>query len=1056
MKKLNKIVTVIALFLVINVGTNAQESIIQTEIKGTVYESATGKVLAGAKVSIEGLTSSITDENGKFTINKTYKGAYLTIVAPGYITKQIPVVAKSEFQIWMMDESYKLKSTSVKNVFDSKNNYAVNNSLASHENSEDCRTGYASVEDVLKTGFSGLNVISRSGMPGAGSNLFMNGINSLNTNNQPLIVVDGVIFDNQTMFSLIGGNNTSALSDIDVKDIDNITVLKDGTSIYGSKGANGVLLITTLRAKDAATRINFYSYMGINTQPSSTYPMMNGWSHKNYLTDILSSAGYTSNQIQDLPYINNTKPVLENWGISGNADYYNYNQETNWQDEVFKTSFNRNYHINVTGGNDATLYAISVGYLGHDGLVENTSFSRYSSRVNASIKMSEWFKMIANVSFVYTDRQLSYEGLNKNFNPVYASLVKSPFTSPYIYNYEGLKTPNLSDKDAFNFSNPRAIIENSNPGSNRFRFFSSVNGIITFSKNVFADVIVGITSDRVTKESIFLPESGIYHPVQANGEITNQTQQMRNMFKQLNSDVRLTYKKTFNNVHDFAARAGVRILTSSNELDWGKAYNTSSDEMKTLGDGKNTLAEMGGSLGEWNSISNYASVDYSYANRYFVTVNAALDGSSRFGKNADGIKIGNNVFGLFPSINGAWIISSEDFMSQQSMFDVLKLRASYSVSGNDDIGNYSSSKYYISNGFLGAYGLIRGNIPDEKLKWETNRKLNAGIDISMLKERLNLSIDVYKSTTSDLISITNLPTVSGLSTSISNDGTLQNTGFDLSLSGRIINTKNFKWDAGLTVSAYKNKLTERTIDEQLSSLAGAVIRTKVGAPIAQFYGYKTDGIYNSAQEASSEPLAIKNPYGVTVPFTAGDMKFVDLKTDGYIDENDMTVIGDPNPDFFGSISNTLRYKRFSLNAICSFVVGNDVYNALRANLESFSGFENQTIAANSRWRYDGQQTNTPKATYGDPMGNARFSDRWIEDGSYLRLKTVTLGYDIPVKTGFISNLNVYVTANNLLTLTGYKGYDPEFSSGQSPINAGIDMGATPQPRSILVGLKLGL
>ena len=285
---------------------------------------------------------------------------------------------------------------------------------------------------------------------------------------------------------------------------------------------------------------------------------------------------------------------------------------------------------------------------------------------------------------------------------------------------------------------------------------------------------------------------------------------------------------------------------------------------------------------------------------------------------------------------------------------------------------------------------------------------------------------------------------------------MQNKGIDLNITGRIIDRPTVKWDLGLNISNYQNQLLAMSTDETLTQIAGGTVRTKVGAPIAQFWGYQTDGIFRTQAEATAANLKIKNTDGTVVPFTAGDVKFVDQNLDGVINEKDMTVIGDPNPKFFGSVSNKIQYKRFTLNALITFSVGGSVYNALRANLESMSSLDNQTIVATDRWQTDGQITNTPKAVWGDPMGNARFSDRWIEDGSFARLKSVTLSYDIPLKSGFINNAQAYVTATNLLTFTNYLGYDPEFSSGQSPLYYGVDNGMSPQPRSVLVGIKIGL
>jgi TonB-linked SusC/RagA family outer membrane protein len=1056
MKHIKQLISTLILAAVISNFSFAQNRVSETAISGTVFESANGKPLAGASVTLPGVSSAITDEDGKFTLKKSFPGAYITINAPGFATKQMAVSSQKEIKVWLIDDSFKSKYDDVALPLGMKNGISNSAAISTHENRSDYKLGAAGIETVLQTSVNGLNSVSRSGMPGSGANMFINGFNSLNAGSQPLIILDGVMYENQTIFSLINGNNISPLSDIDVKDIENITVLKDGASIYGSKAANGVLIINTLSAKSPATRINFYAYMGANTEPTTQYKMMDAWSYKNYLIDMLSDKGMTTGEIQSLPYINSEKPVAENWGISGNADYYRYNQSTDWQKEVLKTSFNRNYHLNITGGNDQALYAISVGYLGHEGNVDNTSFSRYTTRVNTKIKMTEWFKLNANMSFVYSSRNLSFEGMNRNFNPVYSSLVKSPFTSPYVYNTSGEVTPNLENADVFNVSNPRAIIDNGIATNNRFRFFAVMNGVISLTKYLDADIIVGLTTDKVTSERVFMPSAGVYHSPLPSAVVTNESQQMRNHLLQMNTDARLTYKRTFDYVHNFTTRAGFRFQNSDAELDWGQAYNTSSDEMKTLSDGVNNLAQVGGSLGNWRTISNYLNVDYGYMNKYFISANAALDGSSRFGKNADGIKLFNNVFGLFPSVNAAWLISSEEFMRNQNAFDMLKLRAGYSITGNDNIGNYSARYYYVPQGQLGAYGLVRGNIPNDELKWETNKKAVVGLDASFLKEKLNLSLDVYSSVTENLIGISNIGSYSGIGSSIVNDGSLQNNGIDLSINARIVDKPNLKWDLGVNVSAYKNKLLTRSVDEEFTQIAGGTVRTKTGAPIAQFYGYKTDGILNSDQEAIDANLSIKNPDGMIYPFGAGDVRFVDAVADGIIDDKDMTVIGDPNPDFFGSFNSRLQWKQFTLSAVFTYSVGNDVYNAVRANLESMSGTDNQTIAAAYRWKVDGQNTNMPKATWGDPMGNARFSDRWIEDGSFLRMKNVTLSYNLPIKSSFIANAQAYVSASNMLTLSKYLGYDPEFMTGSSPLYFGIDSGVSPQPKTILFGIKIGL
>ncbi|MBN2766490.1 MAG: SusC/RagA family TonB-linked outer membrane protein [Paludibacteraceae bacterium] len=1056
MKRIRYYIALFSFMAVLHAPVLARDIVTDTEISGTVYQTANGKPLAGAQVSIPGVASATTSEDGVYRLRRSFSSAVMLIKAPGFVTKQIPIRGRTSINIWLIDDSFNDVYGEIVLPFVKKDKLRATQSVSTHSNRRDYQSGSATVENILQSGVNGLNTVSRSGMPGAGANLFLNGINSIHSNNQPLIVVDGLIYDNQPFASLIGGNSSSALSDIAVHDIDNITILKDGGSVYGSKGANGVILINTIQAREAATRIDFHAYSGVNFEPDTKYKMLDAWSYKNYLTDMLLSQGMSTTQIQALPYINQEKPTVENWGISGNKDYYRYNQQTDWQDEVFRTSLNSNYHVNITGGNEKTLFAFGVGYLGHEGLVENTSFNRYSTRANAKIKMTDWFRLNANVSFVYSERDLKFEGADQNFNPVMAALVKAPFTSAKVYNVIGQETPNLEGVDMFNISNPTAIINNSKSESNRFRFNGGVDAEIKFTSFLKANFIFGLTSDKVTKESVFLPNAGVFHPALASGEITNQSQQLRNSFSLVNTEGMLSYEKNFDETQNVTARIGSRILTAKNELDWGKAFNTSSDEMKTLGDGRNTLAQVGGMLGSWASVSNYLNLEYAHSNRYFISINAALDGSSRFGKNADGIRISNNVFGLFPSLNAAWIVTGEKFMANQDFFDLLKVRAGYSVSGNDDIGNYSARYYYEPQVLLGAYGLVRANIPNDKLKWETNRKATVGLDFAMFKERLNLSVDLYNSITSDLISINAITPATGMSVTLSNDGSLRNRGIDVNINGRVIDRNDFKWDLGLNISHYKNTLLSIANNQKITQAANGFVISKTGAPVAQFYGYQTDGILNSADEATEAGLSIQKTDGTLVPFTAGDVKFVDRDKNNIIDENDMTVIGNPNPDVFGSLNSLFIWKRFSMNTVFTYSIGSEVYNLIRSEIESLSNTDNQTIAAQYRWKTNGQETLIPKAVWGDPMQNSRFSDRWIEDGSYVRLKSLTFAYDIPLNTKLINNLQIYLTGNNLLTFTKYLGYDPEFSTSQNPVFAGIDTGVSAQPRTLLFGIKLGL
>lgn len=1027
-------------------------------IKGIVRASATKQPIAGASVSIPGIASSITEDDGSFSLQKTQEGAVLHIEIPGYATQKVAIQGKTEFDIYLHDESFRSSYITFDTPFGSQEVISTTSSLSTVSYKNSYQRGASNVETVLQDGALGLNTIIRSGAPGSGGDMYMRGFNSINATSQPLVIIDGVPFENFMVgTSLISGNVINPLSGLDVKDIESITVLKDATSIYGSRGANGVILINTAKAKGQATVIDFYAYADYNLEPNTQYKMLNGRQSKAYLNEIYATSGlYSPNEIQNLPIFNQEKPVSHEWGIEGNKDYYRYNHDTNWQDKVFRGSLSQNYGLSIKGGDDVALYALSVGYMGRNGIVENTDYSRYNTQFNTQINMTSNIKLNANINFSYGERNLMYEGESPNYNPMYVSLVKSPFMTSHVYDENGILSPNMEPADIYGVSNPVSLVDGlTSLKSKNYRFFGNLGGEFKLNRNLSIDALFGITFDK-TRESIFLPSEGLHHDMLPSSEVRNQMQGSVSRYMQYYGDVRLGYKKIFNGIHSLTGRLGLRYQANDMESDWTKDYNSSNDNMQSVGQGDDKLKEKGGHLDSWKWMSYYLNAEYGLMNKYFASLNMALDGSSRFGKDASGLKMFDNVFGLFPSITGAWLISSESFMSDITPVNLLKLRAGYSISGNDDIGNYTSRPTYMPQNFLKYYGFVRANITNPELKWETSSKFNVGLDVALFNERLNFSFDVYSNKTKDLLMWNQSDGAAGISLYADNDGTLKNTGIDLGINGRIINKKDFKWDMGLNLAHYKNEVTELSVDNKITEIAGGYIRTKVGAPIGQFYGYKTNGVYATEQIATNEGLSRRNPNGTLTKFGAGDVRFVDAKKDNVIDEEDMVVIGDPNPDFYGSITNTFQYKRLSLNAIFTYSLGNDIYNSLRHELESMSSFKNQTQAVLNRWSHEGHVTNTPRAAYGDPMENSRFSDRWIEDGSYLRMKSITLSYDFPIKQGFVRGVQAYVTGNNLLTFTKYLGYDPEFSANSNPLYYGIDTGITPHPRSILFGVKIGL
>lgn len=1022
-------------------------------VSGQVLSLETGEPLAGVSLSIAGVASAITDDEGRFSMKSGQAGDLIQVRAEGYAYKEV-VVGKTDLIIRLHDQSLGTVYKEMTSPFGERKWTSNGASVATISNRENYKKTIVSMESLLQDEGLGVNTVMRAGMFGSGANMYLRGFNTIYATSQPLIVIDGIPFENtMNVSSRISGNFITPLTGIDAKDIERITVLKDAASIYGSKAANGAILIETARATEQATFIDFHAYAGINRTPTY-YPMMNDFQYRSYLTEMLSSSGKTALEIQGLPYIDNEVPWREKWGVEGNADYYRYHHNTDWQKEVFRNSLSQNYYLNIKGGDDIALYAMSVGYLNHEGIIRNTDFSRYNTQFNAELYIVKWLKMTGNMNFAYSFRNLANEGLS-DFNPLLTALRKSPFEAPYLFNVDGIQTSILEQADVFGVSNPTALVNMRTPLENKsYRFFGNLGATAMLGDFFELDMRFCVTFDKM-RENIFMPSEGLIHQSLTSSDVERQMQSEVARYLQYYFDTHLGYRRSFDRKHHLSAVLGMRYQTNGMNGNWIDAYNSSSDDLRTVGYGVLELASVTSLMGEWKWLSYYLNGDYNYRNKYFLSYNMSIDGSSRFGKEASGMKLGGSVFGVFPSLTAAWLLSSEDFINMPAWVELLKLRAGYSATGNDGIGNYNSQTLYTSQKLLTKFrGLVRGNIGNPALKWETVHKMNIGIDAALFNERLIVTLDLFNNVTKDLMIWKQTKDYVGITSYVENDGTMKNTGFEIGINGRIVNG-DFKWDLGVNIAKYKNEITELSQD-YMTEIAGATILTAKGNPLGLFYGYKTDGVYATTEEARAAGLNIGLADGTKMPFQAGDVRFVKQTAGDVLDASDMTVIGDPNPDWYGSIVNRMQWKRFTLNAVFTYSLGNDVYNAVRAKFESMKGFDNQTINVANRWMKEGHVTTTPRAVWGDPMENSRFSDRWIEDGSYLRLKSLSLSYDIPLKATFIRGLQVYVTGLNLITFTNYLGYDPEFSAMQSPLYYGVDMGITPNPRSLMVGVKLGL
>ena len=1033
------------------VSSQSSHSSFTTEVVGVVLDASTKKPVLGARVFYRELASSITKEDGTFSIKLPNDKVVLSVEASGYDGYELAVAGRKKLQLYLQefdgnDGVYQLPTNQV-------SEYNRSDAATSLSLSDNWSAILESPDTYLQGRVAGLNVTRHSGTSNSGSFYNLRGINSISATNKPLIVVDGVIYD-ATVYgsSTISNFFDNPLSYIDPRDISNITVLKDASAaaLYGTKAANGVILITTSRAKELGTKIDFALYGGLNTAPTSL-PVMNAANYRTYLNDLMTSQGMTNAQIQATDFMNDSP---------SNANYYSTHNETDWQKKIYSVNPLTNMYLRIAGGDNIAKYALSINYLGNNNSLAGSDLSKYSTRFNADLNLTRRLTAAANLSFSYNAADARDAGLSFKTNPSYLALVKAPFYTDLTRNSQGIFSPRLTDADAFNVGNPIAATQNMIGQNRAYRF----QGIIDFKYKLGQFFNLGsniaVTFDKIT-ENRFIPDYGFLADTLMSVIALRQANAQAKKVFNLYNETYLNFAKVWANRHDFSGRTGLRFINSSSEQTGLTSYNSAIDEINSVQNTAQLYNSITGTKGTYNWLNTYLNLNYSYAGKYFVSVNAALDGSSRFGKEivaSDAIKIGSTPFAFMPSLSTAWVISSEKFMANSGV-DLLKIRLSAGRVGNDDIGNYASQKYYSSQNLLGSQGLVIASVANPALKWETVTKLNGGLDFTAFKQRLSLSVDVFQNKTTDMLTLVNAPMTSGIKTLLTNRGAMTTTGFEAMVNVKVINKADFKWDVGFNVAQAKSVVDQLPIDyaSSLNTYSGANYLTAVGYAPNVFYGVVANGVYATNEDASKDGFTSLQADGTYKAFQAGDVRFVDVNGDKVIDGKDYQVLGNPNPEFYGGISNHVTYKNWTLDALVSFVSGNKVYNYTRRKLESGSAYENQSNALLARWKGQGQVTDIPRVTYGDPVQNNRFSSRWIEDGSYARLRTVTLSYNFnTAASAFLRSITVYVTANNLVTLTKYLGYDPEFSATNSIIGQGVDNTLEPTQKSFHLGIKLGL
>ncbi len=1045
------------------------------EVKGVVVDAASNQPLSGIQVQTlnDIHYTAMTNEKGEFTIKVPTFATALYVYAPQYLSQQVPV-NKDGVKVKMLADRFKtMYGTSTDILADRV--LTVN-----HTTSQSVET------DIENNIGADVHTVTRNGGPGYGAAMFIRGLNSLNANAQPLIVVDGIVRDMQTTRSMIHyGDYNNLLLSINPDDIEKVQVLKNGTALYGAKGGNGVVLITTKRGHSMATRIDANIGVGVTTLPKLP-SMMNASDYRLYASEMLGTYPNISSKIT---------PDHIGFLIDDPTSYYYnmYHNDTDWSKEVYHTAMTQNYSINVQGGDDIGMYNLSLGYTDAQSTARKNGFNRLNVRFNTDINVIKNLTTKFDMAFVKLNRNVFDNGAPEDLtsapvsSPTFLGLIKAPILNPYTYNSNGKLSNTLSSADTFltgidenlTLGNPTALLANGDAiNKNRVentQFYAVIAPTYQFSNSLKLTETFNYTLDRVSQR-YYRPINGMpTFLIEGLGRVQNMSKSAFAKQTSIMSDTRLQWTKQFG-AHYLDLFGGFRYSSFAYDTNNPTGqYSTGGSDKQPNISASMTYTEATGVDDTWKSATWYVNADYNYRNRYFVNATLTAETSSRFGENSEGLGLFGVKWGIFPSIQLGWNITNESWFPKNSVVNYLLLRAGYDISGNDDISNYAARTSFTVGTYLNRINYAQlNNIGNDKITYEKTGKFNVGLQSYFFNNRLGLSFDFYKNHTSNLLTLKTFDNpVAGINNYWSNGGSLDNTGFELTLSGKPVVTKDFNIELGASIGHYKNEIKSLPNDSKLwvdgqqtasgftSSVYGTDnIATIIGQSAGVFYGYKTAGVFSTDAEAKAAGkdgyLYMVDATGARQNFVAGDVHFVDLNGDGKIDESDKTIIGNPNPDLYGNIFANVTWKNFTLSLGFNYSLGNDVFNYQRSLLEGENNFWNQTTAVNNRWRYEGQQTDMPRLSYNDAMGNSRFSDRWIEDGSYLRLKTLNITYKVPVSLSWLQGLSIWAQADNLFTITHYLGGDPEFSASNGVLYQGIDPGNVALSRTFTFGLRINL
>ena len=1003
------------------------------QIAGTVFESGTGKPLKNAAVTnLSTGDFTETGDSGNFTMVVQDENTKLSVTMPGYDQREIYLRGRESIAIPMVPSAFNSVDDAVITPLGIQPARNILNSFAAMSPGLES-SSVTSAGQLIQGKVAGVNVVDQSGMAGQKVWASIRGPSSFYAHNDPLVCIDGMIrlinFSNNTV---IQGYTPNPLDIVDIDDISNITVIKDGLSYLGANASTGVININTELESETSTSIRVHAYEGIALLPK-LLPVMDAGQFKQFFTEQVQGQGYTAEEMNAMyPWLN---------GGTGSAEYDRYSNNTDWQKEIFKPAFLQKYFIFLKGGDDIATYNISTGFIRHEGPFDGSFYSRYNLRINGRINITDKFSVTPNAKLSLSNINIPELGDNMATNPVTAALRKSPLMAPYAKDpVTGQDLEYLDDVGAFNVSNPVALIKEGMGRGRSANFIASAKLRYRFNRHLSLQNLTGLDYSN-SRSDIFIPDVGVI----TMDSVYNSPRAYAENYQSTQNHAILSYNNNAYGLHQINIQLGMWLMMNKYTFDKGIDLNTATDEFTQIGQGNarlNYMREIDADNRGLTWISYYGSFQYNLADKYYLGGVLCLDGNSALNK--------QNRYNFFPSVNAAWRLSSEEFLLPVGWIEDIKLRLGWGKTGNMYSTIYDQSKHYYDQRKFDNYGvLVRDYIPNENLELETKSTLNAGLDLSLFNQLFNMHIDVFQSSVNNLVIPQHLPAYLSNMSYCDNGGSLKNSGIEIAADVRKYFNK-VTWQLGGTVSIWKQEITQLDLVEQdqpiITTVGSAQFITSVGSPMNAFYGYQTSGIFQSDDEA----MQVTGPNGM--PMKAGDIRFIDRDNNRIINELDKTIIGDPNPGFFGGFFTAMSYHGFDLSLSFNYSVGNEIYNYTKQVSQSMDSYANQHTEIFDR----GSSPDIPRAAYGDPSGNAVFSDRWVEDGSYLRLKQLSISYHVARISKIYRDMIIYLKANNLLTITKYSGYDPEFFYFNDPFFMGIDYGKIPHCPSFMIGVKLDL